>query len=121
MSSTILLSYYSLNYFNSTCATVNTGGTKMAIDQWFHLDSTSGGLVLGAIVITFVLLEIRARRLNPSRLPVFNDRKWWEIGYGKATKRYISDPEGLIKSGLEKVCKALFMQSRLIYSVHVYG
>lgn len=87
----------------------------MAIDQWFYLDSTSGGFVLGAIVITFVLLEIRARRLNPSRLPVFNDRKWWEIGYGKATKRYISDPEGMIKSGLEKVCEALFMQSQLIY------
>lgn len=87
----------------------------MATERWFYLDSTSGGLVLGLIVVTFLVLEIRARRFNPSRLPVFNDRKWWEIGYGRATKRYISDPEGLIKSGLEKVCKSPFTQSRLIY------
>lgn len=87
----------------------------MATEKWFYLDSTSGGLVLGVVVIAFFLLEIRARRLNPSRLPVFNDRKWWEFGYGKATHRYISDPEGWIRSGLKKVRTAPFTQSRLIY------
>ncbi|KAJ6181200.1 hypothetical protein N7519_011661 [Penicillium mononematosum] len=81
----------------------------MAIEQWFYLDSTSGGLVLGAIAITFLLLEIRARKLNPSRLPVFNDRKWWEFGYGKATKRYIDDPEGLIRAGLKKGGDAFYL------------
>ncbi|CAG7945070.1 unnamed protein product [Penicillium nalgiovense] len=81
----------------------------MATEQWFYLDSTSGGLVLGVIAITFFLLEIRARQLNPSRLPVFNDRKWWEFGYGKATKRYIDDPEGLIKAGLKKGGDAFYL------------
>lgn len=91
----------------------------MATKHWFHLDSTSAGVVLGVVVIAFLFVEMKASMLNPSRLPVFNDRRWFEFGYGKATERYISDLEGLLGFGLENVRIALFMQSLLVYMFDV--
>lgn len=86
----------------------------MNFEDIFRIDSNSVVLVLGTFVVIYILLGIRARRLNPSRLPVFNDRKWFEFGYGKATKRYISDPEGMLRSGFRHVRTASPMQSLLI-------
>lgn len=83
----------------------------MGTVHWLTQDYNSAGAALGVVLIVFLLLHIRARILNPSGLPVFNDRKWFEFGYGRATQRYISDPEGLIRSGLEKVCTDLSVQS----------
>lgn len=76
----------------------------MDIEDLFDVGFRPAGLVLGAFVLIFLFLQIRARSWNPSGLPVFNDRKWFELGYGKATKRYITDPKGLIESGFQKVC-----------------
>lgn len=86
----------------------------MNFEDIFRIDPNSVVLVLGTLVVIYILLEIRARRLNPSRLPVFNDRKWFEFGYGKATKRYISDPEGMLRSGFQHVRKASLRQLLLM-------
>lgn len=78
-------------------------------------DSTTAGVVVAVVVITVLFVEIRKRILNPSRLPVFNDRKWYELGYGKATGRYIADPEGLIRKGLKIVGITSFVQLLLVW------
>ncbi|KAJ5087828.1 cytochrome P450 [Penicillium angulare] len=65
-------------------------------------DLSPANVILGLVVITILVVKIRERMWNPSSLPVYNDRKWYEFGYGKATGRYLVDPEGLIRSGLEK-------------------
>ena len=83
--------------------------------QAFHFQSNPAGVAFAVVVISYLLLKIRARILNPSNLPVFNDRKWYEFGYGKATHRYISDPEGWIRYGLKHVRKTILMQSQLVY------
>ena len=81
----------------------------MTTAHWFHLDSTPAGVVLGVILVAFLFVQIRARILNPSRLSVFNDRKWLEFGYTNARQRYIDDPEGLIRSGLQQVRMPLLL------------
>ncbi|KAE8330405.1 cytochrome P450 [Aspergillus sergii] len=80
----------------------------MAIN-WFHLDSITANIVVGVFVIAVLIVEIRRRTLNPSKLPVFNDRKWFEFGYGKATARYIADPEGWIRKGLKNGGDAFYL------------
>ncbi|KAE8168343.1 cytochrome P450 [Aspergillus tamarii] len=80
----------------------------MAIN-WFHHDSITANVVVGVVIITVLFVEIRKRLLNPSRLPVFNDQKWFEFGYGKATARYIADPEGWIRNGLKNGGDAFYL------------
>ena len=75
----------------------------MELEDWFHIDAKYAGLVLGAVLMINFVLEFRARRWNPSNLPVLNNRKWFELGYGKATQRYNSDPLGMLKSGFQNV------------------
>ncbi|KAI9045989.1 cytochrome P450 [Aspergillus affinis] len=85
----------------------------MVTKDWFPLDSATANVLVVVVGIIFILVQARSRKLNPSGLPVFNDRKWFEFGYDKAKKRYIADPESLIRSGLKKVRIAVFTQSML--------
>ncbi|KAE8143102.1 cytochrome P450 [Aspergillus pseudotamarii] len=80
----------------------------MAIN-WFHLDSITANVVVGVVIIAVLFVEISKRIPNPSKLPVFNDRKWFEFGYGKATARYIADPEGWIRHGLKNGGDAFYL------------
>ncbi|PWY75297.1 cytochrome P450 [Aspergillus sclerotioniger CBS 115572] len=75
----------------------------------FYSDGNVGGVILGIIVITFLVLRIRERLWNPSKMPVFNDRKWFEFGYGNAKNRYVADPEGLIRHGLKHGGDAFYL------------
>lgn len=71
----------------------------------FHIEFNPAGAALALIAVSYLLWKIWAKISNPSNLPVFNDRKWYEFGYGAATHRYISDPEGWIRHGLKHVRK----------------
>ncbi|KAK6811308.1 hypothetical protein RU639_013109 [Aspergillus parasiticus] len=75
------------------------------IDQLMSNDAiyTISSLILASLVTRVIFL-----RHYRFKLPVVNGRKWYEIGYDQAKKRFLANAEGLMKSGFEKFGDAFY-------------
>ncbi|KAJ5109744.1 hypothetical protein N7532_002389 [Penicillium argentinense] len=66
-------------------------------------------IILGiAALILFFIWTKSAELQNPSRLPVIG-RKWYELGYGKARRRFQTGAPRLVKDCLEKYGDAFYL------------
>ncbi|KAB8204004.1 cytochrome P450 [Aspergillus parasiticus] len=79
--------------------------SSFIIDQLMSNDAiyTISFLILASLVTRVIFL-----RHYRFKLPVVNGRKWNEIGYDQAKKRFLADAEGLMKSVFEKFGDAFY-------------
>ncbi|KAJ5096610.1 hypothetical protein N7456_007331 [Penicillium angulare] len=74
----------------------------MAFISKFNLQSSELSVIIATLILIFLVRVIFSRPWNPSKLPLVNGKKWYELGYGGVEKRFNADTKGLCQSGFQR-------------------
>lgn len=85
---------------------MNNPSSSFTMTEAFESQDPVYILGLGSLIILAITLLFNS---GPSKIPIINKRKWYEIGTEKAVHRFNTNATNLIKDGIKKVLNGIPM------------